>query len=344
VERMLGEKMIFYACIMEEELFSGETRYTLFPIKYPEIWQFYKDARASDWHAEELDLEQDIKDWERLTVNEKIFIENILAFFSGADGIVNENLAENFGRQVNIMEVKCFYDFQKVIENVHNEVYSLLIDTYVKDEERKARLFNAITEMPEITKLYKWIQNWIRIEPYNPDGTINVKNYARRLVAFACVEGILFSGPFCAIFWLKERGILKGLTFSNELISKDEGLHRDFACLLYGMLRNKLTYAEVLEIVSEAVDFEIAFTNESLKVDLIGMSRQKMGDYIKFVADHLLVSLGYKSHWNVACPFPFMEKISFNGKSNFFERRVSEYNKSGFEKGATDAPEIVEDF
>eukprot|EP01126_Amoeba_proteus_P049071 TRINITY_DN5716_c0_g3_i2.p1 TRINITY_DN5716_c0_g3~~TRINITY_DN5716_c0_g3_i2.p1 ORF type:complete len:337 (+),score=43.08 TRINITY_DN5716_c0_g3_i2:64-1074(+) len=295
-------------------------RFVLFPIQYPEIWKMYKQAEASFWTAEEIDLDSDRADWnEKLSVKEKFFISHILAFFAASDGIVLENLASRFIKEVQIPEARCFYGFQLSIENIHSETYSLLIDTYIKDPKEKDRLFNAIQIIPCIKKKAEWALKWIN----------NSRSFAERLVAFAAVEGIFFSGSFCAIYWLKKRALMPGLTFSNELISRDEGLHCDFACLLYSMLKCKLSSEVVTEIITDAVSCEKDFIIASLPCSLIGMNAVLMNQYIEFVSDRLLWSLGYPKVYNVSNPFEWMEMISLQGKTNFFERRVSEYQKAG---------------
>ena len=304
----------------EPILKENKDRFVLFPIQHDEIWKMYKKAEASFWTAEEIDLSHDQKDWERLTDNERHFVKHVLAFFAASDGIVNENLAVNFMREVQVPEARCFYGFQTMIENIHSETYSLLIDTYIKDVKEKERLFNAIETVPCVEKKAQWALRWI-----------SKKNasFAERLVAFAAVEGIFFSGSFCSIFWLKKRGLMPGLAFSNELISRDEGLHCDFACLLYNMLEGKLSTERIQEIIGDAVAIEKEFVSDSLPVDLIGMNAKMMCQYIEFVADRLLVALGYHRLFNATNPFDFMELISLQGKTNFFEKRVGEYQKAG---------------
>ncbi len=304
----------------EPILKENKDRFVLFPIQHDEIWKMYKQAEASFWTAEEIDLSHDQKDWERLSDNERHFVKHVLAFFAASDGIVNENLAVNFMREVQIPEARCFYGFQTMIENIHSETYSLLIDTYIKDTTEKERLFNAIETVPCVQKKAQWALRWI-----------SKKNasFAERLVAFAAVEGIFFSGSFCSIFWLKKRGLMPGLSFSNELISRDEGLHCDFACLLYNMLEGKLSTERIQEIIGDAVAIEKEFVSDSLPVDLIGMNAKMMCQYIEFVADRLLVALGYHRLFNATNPFDFMELISLQGKTNFFEKRVGEYQKAG---------------
>lgn len=303
-------------------LTENPSRFTIFPIKHVDIWQAYKIAQGCFWKAEEIDLKQDLRDWAHsLDDDERHFIKMILAFFASADGIVNENLAERFMTEVQLSEARSFYGFQIMMENIHGEVYSLLIDTLIADTKEKQYLFDAIHNIPTITKLSDWAINWISSD----------KSFAARLIAFACVEGILFSGPFCAIFWLKKKGIMPGLTLSNEFISRDEAMHCEFACLLYSYLQNPLEQGTVWQIVTEAVNFEKEFINESLPCRLIGMNAELMNQYIEFVADRLLLMLGYEAKWNSSNPFDFMENISLNGKTNFFEKRVSEYGQSGFE-------------
>lgn len=303
---------------MEILLEENKERFVLLPIKYPKIWEMYKKHEAGFWTAEEIDLHPDLKDWERLNNDERHFIKHVLAFFAASDGIVNENLAVNFMREVQLPEARCFYGFQIMIENIHSETYSLLIDAYIKDPEEKKYLFNAIETVECVKKKAQWALRWIQ------NGS-----FAERLVAFAAVEGIFFSGSFCSIFWLKKRGLMPGLSFSNELISRDEGLHCDFACLLYSMLENKLSQLQVHDLIRNAVECEHEFVTEALPVSLIGMNATLMRQYIEFVADRLLVSLGYPKIYNSANPFDFMEMISLQGKTNFFEKRVSEYKKAG---------------
>ncbi|MEX6691155.1 ribonucleoside-diphosphate reductase small subunit [Danxiaibacter flavus] len=297
---------------------ENKERFVLLPIKYPAIWEMYKKHEASFWTAEEIDLSQDLKDWDSMNEGEQHFIKHILAFFAASDGIVNENLAVNFMSEVQIPEARCFYGFQIMMENIHSETYALLIDTYIKDATEKARLFNAIETVPCVKQKAEWALRWIS------NGT-----FAERLVAFAAVEGIFFSGSFCSIFWLKKRGLMPGLSFSNELISRDEGLHCEFACLLYSMLQNRLTQEQVFNIVADAVSIEKQFITEALPVKLIGMNADLMKQYIEFVADRWLVALGYDKMFNATNPFDFMEMISLQGKTNFFEKRVGDYQKAG---------------
>ncbi|HRH02178.1 MAG TPA: ribonucleoside-diphosphate reductase small subunit [Bacteroidia bacterium] len=304
---------------MEPILKENKDRFVLFPIKHRDIWEMYKKAEASFWTAEEIDLSPDGQDWEnKLTPDEKHFIKHVLAFFAASDGIVNENLAVNFMNEVQYPEARCFYGFQIMMENIHSETYSLLIDTYIKDAKEKDGLFHAIETLDCVKKKAEWALKWI-----------SNGSFAERLIAFAAVEGIFFSGSFCSIFWLKKRGLMPGLSFSNELISRDEGLHCDFACLLYEQLQNKLAPSRVSEIIKNAVEIEKEFVTDALPVRLIGMNADLMCQYIEFVADRLLVALGCSKVYNAANPFDFMELISLQGKTNFFEKRVAEYQKSG---------------
>ncbi len=321
----------------EPILKENKDRFVLFPIEKDDIWQFYKKAEASFWTAEEIDLSQDLKDWSNLNDGEKHFITHVLAFFAASDGIVNENLAENFVSEVQYTEAKFFYGFQIAIENIHSETYSLLIDTYVKDAAEKDRLFHAIETIDCVKKKAEWALRWI-----------DNGSFAERLIAFAAVEGIFFSGSFCSIFWLKKRGLMPGLTFSNELISRDEGLHCDFACLLYNNhLINKLPVETLQTIIKDAVEIEKEFVTDAIPVKLIGMNAELMCQYIEFVADRLLVELGSPKIYNVTNPFDFMEMISLQGKTNFFEKRVAEYQKAGvMNTEAEDSPKfsLDEDF
>ena len=303
----------------EPILIENPGRYVLFPIQNQEIWKMYKKHMASFWTAEEIDLSQDMNDWNKLNDNEKHFIKNVLAFFAASDGIVLENLTENFINDVQLPEARCFYGFQAAMENIHSETYSLLIDTYIKDNNEKNNLLNAIETIPCIKKKAEWCLKWMN----------NNCAFIQRLVAFACVEGIFFSGSFCAIFWLKKRGLMPGLTFSNELISRDEGLHTDFACLLYRQAKNKMPENLVHQLVKEAVECEKHFIIDSLPCNLIGMNSKLMSQYIEFIADRLLIELGHSKIFNVTNPFSFMEMISMQGKTNFFEKRVGEYQKAG---------------
>eukprot|EP00127_Corallochytrium_limacisporum_P007329 Clim_evm16s247 gene=Clim_evmTU16s247 len=309
----------------EPLLRENPNRFVLFPIQYHEIWQMYKKAEASFWTTEEVDLSKDQKDWESLNDNERHFIKMVLAFFAASDGIVNENLVERFAQEVQIPEARCFYGFQIAIENIHSEMYSLLIDTYVRDVEEKNFLFNAMETVPSVTRKANWALKWIT----NPTAT-----FGERIIAYAAIEGIFFSGSFASIFYMKKRGLMPGLTFSNELISRDEGLHCDFGCLLFSHLKNPPTQDRVLEIITEAVSIEHEFVCESLPVSLIGMNSKLMCQYIEFVADRLLVALGCSKIYNVENPFDFMDLISLQGKTNFFEKRVGEYQKAGVTAGA----------
>lgn len=303
----------------EPILRESNDRFVLFPIKYDEVWKMYKAHEASFWTTEEIDLNPDLADWAKLSDDEKHFIKHVLAFFAASDGIVNENLVLNFMREVTIPEARCFYGFQIAIENIHAETYSLLIDTYIKDAKERDYLFNALETVPCVKKKGEWALNWIE----------NAPSFAHRLIAFAAVEGIFFSGSFCSIFWLKKRGLMPGLSFSNELISRDEGLHCDFACLLYSMLNNKVDSAELRKIITDAVEIEQEFVSDALPVSLIGMNADLMRQYIEFVADRLLVALGEEKEYNTQNPFPWMELISLQGKTNFFEKRVGDYQKAG---------------
>lgn len=304
----------------EPLLAENKDRFVLFPIKQKDIWDMYKKAEASFWTAEEIDLASDITDWNnKLNDNERHFIKHVLAFFAASDGIVNENLAVNFLNEVQSPEARCFYGFQVMMENIHSETYSLLIDTYIKDPVEKDKLFHAIDTVPCVGKKAVWALRWI-----------SNGSFAERLIAFAAVEGIFFSGSFCSIFWLKKRGLMPGLSFSNELISRDEGLHCDFACLLYTQyIKNKMPVEQVTKIITDAVAIEKEFVSDAIPVKLIGMNSDLMCQYIEFVADRLLVALGCPKFYNAANPFDFMEMISLQGKTNFFEKRVAEYQKAG---------------
>jgi ribonucleoside-diphosphate reductase beta chain len=305
---------------IEPILQENKNRFVIFPIKHHDIWEWYKKMEASFWTAEEIDLSQDLNDWNnKLNKDEKYFIKHILAFFAASDGIVNENLAENFVSEVQYAEAKFFYGFQIMMENIHSETYSLLIDTYVKDEQEKDDLFNALEVFPAIKKKADWALKWIE----SP-------SFAERLIAFAAVEGIFFSGAFCSIYWLKKRGLMPGLTFSNELISRDEGVHCDFAVHLHNHhLVNKVPKDRIREIIVDALNIEREFITESLPVSLIGMNANLMTQYLEFVADRLLVELGCDREYNTANPFDFMDMISLQGKTNFFEKKVAEYQKAG---------------
>jgi len=304
----------------EPILVKDNNRFVLFPIQHDDIWKFYKKAEASFWTAEEIDLAQDLVDWnEKLNDDERHFIKHVLAFFAASDGIVNENLAEHFLSEVQYTEAKFFYGFQITIENIHSETYSLLIDTYIKDNKDRDYLFNAIDTIPCVKRKADWALRWI-----------DEGSFPERLIAFAAVEGIFFSGSFCSIFWLKKRGLMPGLSFSNELISRDEGLHCDFACLLYTRhVVNKLPKETVTKIVKDAVEIEKDFVTDAIPVKLIGMNADLMKQYIEFVADRLLVELGCNKIYNSSNPFDFMDMINIQGKTNFFEKRVAEYQKAG---------------
>jgi len=305
----------------EPILQENPQRFVLFPIKYHEIWQMYKKAEASFWTAEEIDLSKDLHDWNnRINDDEKYFISHILAFFAASDGIVNENLVERFSGEVQIPEARCFYGFQIMMENIHSETYSLLIDSYIKEHAQREYLFNAIDTIPCIRKKADWAIRWIQDKE---------STFAQRLVAFAAVEGIFFSGAFASIFWLKKRGLMPGLTFSNELISRDEGLHTDFACLLHSHLKHRASKEIIKEIITDAVRIEQEFLTEALPCALLGMNANLMKQYIEFVADRLLVALGNDKIYKSTNPFDFMENISLGGKTNFFEKRVADYQKAG---------------
>ncbi|KAG7270015.1 hypothetical protein CRUP_027973 [Coryphaenoides rupestris] len=310
----------------EPLLKDNPRRFVVFPIQYHDIWQMYKKAEASFWTAEEVDLSKDLQHWESLKDEEKYFISNILAFFAASDGIVNENLVERFTQEVQVTEARCFYGFQIAMENIHSEMYSLLIDTYIKDPAQRDYLFNAIETLPCVKKKADWALNWIS----------NGADFGERVVAFAAVEGIFFSGSFAAIFWLKKRGLMPGLTFSNELISRDEGLHCDFACLMFKHLVNKPSKETVYKLITDAVAIEQEFLTQALPCKLIGMNCDLMKQYIEFVADRLLVELGLSKIYKVENPFDFMENISLEGKTNFFEKRVGEYQRMGVMSGTTD--------
>jgi ribonucleoside-diphosphate reductase beta chain len=319
---------------VEPILQENKNRFVIFPIKHHDIWEWYKKMEASFWTAEEIDLSQDINDWNnKLNDEERYFIKHILAFFAASDGIVNENLAENFVNEVQYAEAKFFYGFQIMMENIHSETYSLLIDTYVKDETERDELFNALEVFPAIKKKADWALKWIESD-----------SFAERLIAFAAVEGIFFSGAFCSIYWLKKRGLMPGLTFSNELISRDEGVHCDFAVHLHNHhLVNKVPKARIREIIVDALNIEREFITESLPVSLIGMNAGLMTQYLEFVADRLLVELGCDREYNTSNPFDFMDMISLQGKTNFFEKKVAEYQKSGVMNTDSQAQKITFD-
>lgn len=319
---------------VEPILQENKNRFVIFPIKHHDIWEWYKKMEASFWTAEEIDLSQDLNDWNnKLSDDERYFVKHILAFFAASDGIVNENLAENFVNEVQYAEAKFFYGFQIMMENIHSETYSLLIDTYVKDEAEKDELFNALDVFPAIKKKADWALRWIESD-----------SFAERLIAFAAVEGIFFSGAFCSIYWLKKRGLMPGLTFSNELISRDEGVHCDFAVHLHNHhLINKVPTERIREIIVDALNIEREFITESLPVSLIGMNAGLMTQYLEFVADRLLVELGCEREYNTANPFDFMDMISLQGKTNFFEKKVAEYQKAGVMNTDEEAQKITFD-
>ena len=304
----------------EPILAENKDRFVIFPIKHNDIWEYYKKSEASFWTAEEIDLSNDMGDWNnKLNDNERHFVKHVLAFFAASDGIVNENLAINFLNEVQYPEARFFYGFQVMMENIHSETYSLLIDTYIKDPVEKDKLLHAVETVPCVGKKADWALTWI-----------NNGSFAERLIAFAAVEGIFFSGSFCSIFWLKKRGLMPGLSFSNELISRDEGLHCDFACMLYAdHIQNKLPKEKVTQIITDAVVIEKEFVSDAIPVRLIGMNADLMCQYIEFCADRLLLALGCDKFYNATNPFDFMEMISLQGKTNFFEKRVAEYQKSG---------------
>jgi ribonucleoside-diphosphate reductase beta chain len=308
----------------EPILQDNPDRFVLFPIQHQDIWEHYKKQQGAFWRAEEVDLAQDLTDWaNRLNDNERHFIKHVLAFFAASDGIVNENLAENFVREVQYTEAKMFYGFQIMMENIHSEMYSLLIDTYIKDTAEKGQLFKAIETLDCVKKKANWALKWI-----------SSPSFAERLIAFAAVEGIFFSGSFCAIYWLKQRGLMPGLATSNEFISRDEGMHCEFACHLYNdHIRNKVPQSRIREIIQDAVDIEKEFVTDALPVELIGMNAKLMTQYIEFVADHWLSVLGCEKIYKVENPFSFMDFISLQGKTNFFEKRVSEYIKADVTSG-----------
>ena len=304
---------------MEKILEENKNRFVLFPLQHHDIWDYYKKAQQVFWTAEEIDLQQDLNDWEKLNEGEKHFVKHVLAFFAASDGIVNENLAENFVAEVQYTEAKFFYGFQIMMENIHSETYSLLIDTYIKDKEEQNHLFNAIDTVPAVQKKAEWALKWIGSE-----------SFVERLIAFAAVEGIFFSGSFCSIFWLKKRGLMPGLSFSNELISRDEGLHTDFAVHLYkNHIENKLSRERILEIIDSALVIEKEFITEALPVSLIGMNSELMKQYLEYVSDRLLMDLGVGKVYNTENPFDFMANIALQNKTNFFEKRVADYVKSG---------------
>ena len=321
--------------IKEPILQPNDNRFVIFPIQHDDLWEWYKKQQACFWTAEEIDLHSDLNDWNtKLSDDERYFIKHILAFFAASDGIVNENLAENFVNEVQYSEAKFFYGFQIMMENIHSETYSLLIDTYVKDEVEKDKLFRAIETFPAIKKKADWALKWIESD-----------SFAERLIAFAAVEGIFFSGAFCSIFWLKKRGLLPGLTFSNELISRDEGMHADFAIHVHNNhIVNKVPKERIKEIIVDALNIEREFITESLPVSLIGMNATLMTQYLEYVTDRLLLEFGCEKEYEAANPFDFMEMISLEGKTNFFEKRVSEYQKAGVKSGGTGSISFDADF
>ena len=330
------ERNIF-TMIEDEPMLNADDvdRLILFPIQHNDIWQMYKKAEASIWHAAEIDVTSDYKDWLNLNDGERHFIGHVLAYFASSDTIVTKNLVERFYKEVSVPEASFFYGYQIMIENIHSETYGLLIENLIRDPAERSRYFNAIKEIECIRKKALWAIKWIEDEN---------KSFAHRLVAFATVEGIMFSGSFASIFWLKKRGIMPGVTFSNELINRDEGLHCDFACLIYSKLNKKLSVEDVLSIVIDAVDLEKEFVTEALSVELLGMNKHLMSQYIEFVADRLLFSLGYVKHYNVENPFDFMELISMQGKTNFFEKKVGEYQAANVLRGRDDAFTLDADF
>ena len=362
--------------LLQEPLFKPDTRLSVLPVLHPKLWAMYKEAECSFWTAEELDLKTDRDDWlhnKQLTPQLKELVKAMLAFFSGADAIVNANLAEDFCSKINLQEVKCFYGFQVMIENIHNEVYSLLIDNIVPDKREADKLKDAVNTMPSVSKLYSWAKKWIQLTPEieltnNPilieEAKINpvkakefaeIWSFTKRLVAFVCVEGIMFSAPFCVIYWLKELGVLPGLTFSNELISRDEGMHTMFACELFQMIVNKPPTEQLESIIKEAVEFEKEFIEGCIESNddqgklqqIIGLKKDTMFNYIEFVADKLNSFLNLPQQWNTSNPYDFMEKISINGVTNFFEKKVGEYSIAGFEAdeaGKADKHALCDDF
>jgi ribonucleoside-diphosphate reductase beta chain len=320
----------------EPLLLANPNRFVIFPIQHHDIWKMYKDHVAVFWRPEELDLSKDMKDWTKLNSGEQHFLKRILGFFAGSDGIVMENLAQRFMSEIQVPEAKFFYGVQLMMETVHSETYSLLIDTYIEERTEKTDILRSIQTVPCIQKKADWALQWMDSEE---------ADWATRLMAFAAVEGIFFSGAFCSIFWVKQRGILPGLTASNEFIARDEGLHTDFACLLYSKCKHKLPKTKAHKLIREAVKIEKEFITEALPCSLIGMSAPRMAEYIEFVADRLLVTLGYPKIWETANPFPWMERISLEGKDNFFEKRVTNYNLAGVGQDATKAAfSLTEDF
>ena len=319
---------------MEDILVNTDKRFVLFPILHEDIWTMYKKHVASFWTTEEIDLTNDLRDWEKLSNDEQKYIKYVLAFFAASDGIIVENLAQKFCNEVQYPEARAFYSFQSAMEQIHSETYSLLIDTYIKSTEEKKFLFNAINNIPIVRKKADWALKWIN----------NDNNFSERLIGFVIVEGLFFSASFCAIYWLKKRGLMPGLTFSNELISRDEGLHCNFGCLLYSKLNNKLSSENIYNMIKEAIEIEKEFVSESLPVELIGMNSKLMIQYIEFIADRLLIQLGYEKLYNVLNPFEWMDMISLQGKTNFFEKRVGEYQKANIMNNKKNEFIIDEDF
>ncbi len=319
---------------MEDILINTDKRFVLFPILHEDIWTMYKKHVASFWTTEEIDLTNDLRDWEKLSNDEQKYIKYVLAFFAASDGIIVENLAQKFCNEVQYPEARAFYSFQSAMEQIHSETYSLLIDTYIKSTEEKKFLFNAINNIPIVRKKADWALKWIN----------NDNNFSERLIGFVIVEGLFFSASFCAIYWLKKRGLMPGLTFSNELISRDEGLHCNFGCLIYSKLSNKLSSENIYNMIKEAIEIEKEFVSESLPVELIGMNSKLMIQYIEFIADRLLIQLGYEKLYNVLNPFEWMDMISLQGKTNFFEKRVGEYQKANIMNNKKNEFIIDEDF
>ena len=319
---------------MEDILINTDKRFVLFPILHEDIWSMYKKHVASFWTTEEIDLTNELRDWEKLSNDEQKYIKYVLAFFAASDGIIVENLAQKFCNEVQYPEARAFYSFQSAMEQIHSETYSLLIDTYIKSTEEKKFLFNAINNIPIVRKKADWALKWIN----------NDNNFSERLIGFVIVEGLFFSSSFCAIYWLKKRGLMPGLTFSNELISRDEGLHCNFGCLLYSKLNNKLSSENIYNMIKEAIEIEKEFVSESLPVELIGMNSKLMIQYIEFIADRLLIQLGYEKLYNVLNPFEWMDMISLQGKTNFFEKRVGEYQKANIMNNKKNEFIIDEDF
>jgi ribonucleoside-diphosphate reductase beta chain len=320
----------------EPLLQDNPNRFVIFPIQYADIWKMYKDHVAVFWRPEELDLSKDMKDWIKLSAGEQHFLKRVLGFFAGSDGIVMENLAQRFMTEIQIPEAKFFYGVQMMMETVHSETYSLLIDTYIEERAEKTDILRSIQTVPCIQKKAEWALQWMASDE---------ADFATRLMAFAAVEGVFFSGAFCSIFWIKQRGILPGLTASNEFIARDEGLHTEFACLLYSKCKHKLPKTKAHKLIREAVKIEKEFITEALPCSLIGMSGPRMAEYIEFVADRLLVTMGYPKIWETVNPFPWMEKISLEGKDNFFEKRVTNYALAGVGQDATKAAfSLTEDF